>query len=149
MKFVTLDEKWSFRRGFVDCLGSYNWIPGEEVNLPHDGMIGTAVTPDAPAVSDMGYFKGNMTNYTKYVFIPKEWEKDCVGLKIDGAMMNATVEVNGCKVAHQHYGYAPFTVDLTDYVTFGEENRISINTNTSNTAQIRFAPDFIRSPPAY
>ena len=131
MNCIVLDEKWTFRRGFVDSLGSLEWIPGVEVNLPHDGMIGTPVTPDAPAAADMGYFTGGMTNYTKYVLIPKEWENGCVGLNFDGAMMNATVEVNGCKVALQHYGYAPFYVDLTRYVTFGEENRISININTS------------------
>ena len=131
MKGILLDEKWTFRRGFVDSLGMLASIPGVEVNLPHDGMISTPVTPDAPASSDMGYFTGDITNYTKYIMIPKEWEKDCVGLQFDGAMMNATVEINGCKVALQHYGYVPFYVDLTDYVTFGEENRISIHINTS------------------
>ena len=131
MKSILLDEKWTFRRGFVDSLGMLARIPGEEVNLPHDGMISTSVTPNAPGASDMGYFTGDMTNYTKYVLIPKEWEKDCVGLWFDGAMMNATVEINGSKAALQHYGYVPFYVDLTDYVTFGEENRITININTS------------------
>lgn len=131
MKCINLDEKWTFRRGFLDSIGALEGTPGEEVNLPHDGMIGTAVTPDAPAKSDMGYFKGDITNYTKYVMIPKEWENECVGLKFDGVMMNATVDINGGKVALQHYGYAPFYVDLTKYVTFGEENRITIHTNTS------------------
>ena len=131
MEKIRLDEKWIFRRGFVDSLGALGEVQGEEVNLPHDGMIGTRVSPDAPAKSDSGYFIGNTTNYTKYVMIPKEWEDDCVGLKIDGVMMNATFEVNGCKVGSQHYGYAPCYIDLTDYVTFGGENRITINCNTS------------------
>jgi len=138
MKQVNLDEKWSFRRGFVDSLGPLQWIQPEEVNLPHDGMIGTSVTPDTPAVSDTGYFAGGLTNYTKYVLFPAEWAKECVGLNFDGAMMNATVEVNGGKVALQHYGYAPFYVDLTDYVTFGEENRISVNINTSTQPNSRW-----------
>jgi len=131
MNCTVLDEKWIFRRGFVDSIGMLESTPGEEVNLPHDGMIGTPVTPDAPALSDTAYFTGGMTNYTKYIMIPKEWENECVGLKFDGAMMNATVDINGGKVALHHYGYAPFYVDLTDYVTFGEENRITININTS------------------
>ena len=131
MKSIALDEKWTFRRSFLDSVGMLAQDPGVEVNLPHDGMIGTPVTPDAPAQSDMGYFTGGLTNYTKYVMIPKEWENDCIGLKFDGVMMNATVDINGGKVALQHYGYAPFYVDLTKYVTFGEENRITINTNTS------------------
>ncbi|WP_026657165.1 glycoside hydrolase family 2 TIM barrel-domain containing protein [Butyrivibrio sp. AC2005] len=131
MKNICIDDNWTFRRGFADSIGMLNEDPGTLVNLPHDGMIGTRVYPDAPAKSDSGYFVGGLTNYTRYIMIPKEWENECVGLKFDGAMMNVTIEVNGCKVGCQHYGYAPFYVDLTDYVTFGEENRITINCNTS------------------
>lgn len=131
MKTINLDEKWMFRRGYLDSIGMLESDPGAEVNLPHDGMIGTSVSPNAPASVDMGYFTGGLSNYTKYVFFPKEWEQECVGLKFDGVMMNASVDVNGSKVAHWHNGYAPKFVDLTDYVTFGEENRITINVNTS------------------
>lgn len=128
---TSLDEKWTFRNGFVDSLGMLRDDAGVEVNLPHDGMIGTDVTPDAPARSDSGYFVGGLTNYTKYVQIPQEWEGGCVGLMIDGAMMNVAIDLNGGKVCGHHYGYAPFYVDLTDYITFGKENRITINCNNS------------------
>ena len=131
MKKNSINEKWNFRDGFVDSLGMLKDDKGIEVNLPHDGMIGTKVSPDAPAKSDSGYFTGGLTNYTKYIMIPEDWAKDCVGLSFDGAMMNVTVDINGCKVGSQHYGYAPFYVDLTDYVTFGKENRITVNCNTS------------------
>ena len=59
MKSIRLDDQWTFRRGFADSLGMLNGIPGTGVDLPHDGMIGTAVSPDAPAKSDSGYFKGH------------------------------------------------------------------------------------------
>lgn len=127
----TLDEKWTFRRSYLDSVSMLEWDKGVEVDLPHDGMIGTKVSPDAPAISDSGYFNGGLSNYTKNVLFPKEWEGECVGLKFDGAMLNATVDVNGSRVAQCHYGYAPFYVDLTDYVTFGKENRITVNVNTS------------------
>ena len=131
MERIKIDEKWTFRRGFCDNLGMLKSDSGVEVNLPHDGMIGTAVKADAPAQMDMGYFTGGLSNYTKYVNIPKEWENECIGLRFDGAMMNVTVDVNGFKAGRQHYGYAPFYVELTDLVTFGKENRITINVNTS------------------
>lgn len=131
MDRIILDEKWTFRRGLLDSIGILDSDPGEIVNLPHDGMINTAPTPDAPARSDMGYFIGGLTNYTKFVEIPAEWENDCVGLAFDGIMLNASIDINGYKVASQHYGYAPFYVDISDYVTFGAENRITINVNTS------------------
>ena len=128
---VCIDEKWTFRKGFLDSPGMLKEDPGIPVNLPHDGMIGTAVTPDAPARADMGYFTGGLCNYTKNILIPQEWENECVCLLFDGAMMNASVDVNGCKAGSQHYGYAPFVIDLTDLVAFGAENRITVNLNTS------------------
>ncbi len=131
MKSICLDREWTYRQGLLDSIGILESDPGIVVDLPHDGMIGTPVTPDAPAGSDMGYFTGGLSSYTKYVMIPGEWENSCVGLQIDGAMMNAAVEVNGCKAAMQHYGYAPFYVDLTNLVEFGAENRITVNVNTS------------------
>ena len=131
MKIIVLDNNWTFRRGFFDSVALLESTPGEVVNLPHDGMIGTPVSKDAPAGSDSGYFNGGQTNYTKYVFFPKEWEKGCVGLKFDGVMQNATIEINGSKVALQHNGYAPFFVDFTNYALFEEENRISVQVNTS------------------
>ena len=111
---------------------------GEEVNLPHDGMISTPVSPDAISGVDSGYFNGGVCNYTKYLYIPKEWEGDSVGLYFDGAMMNAVVEVNGYKAGSQHYGYAPFYVDLTELVSFGEENRITIHTKTNTESYSRW-----------
>ncbi|MBQ8798081.1 MAG: DUF4982 domain-containing protein [Lachnospiraceae bacterium] len=138
MKSMNLDEKWTFRRGYLDSVGMLSEDPGVEVNLPHDGMIGTPVTPEAPAKSDSGYFVGGLTNYTSYVMIPEEWKGDCVGLSFDGAMMNATIDINGGRVGLQNYGYAPFYVDLTPYVTFGEENRITVNLNTATQPNSRW-----------
>lgn len=131
MKAINIDENWTYRKGLLDSVGILKSDPGEKVNLPHDGMISTPVMPDAPAQSDMGYFSGALSSYTKNLFIPKEWEGDYIGLQFDGAMMNASVEVNGCKAGMQHNGYFPFYVDLTHLVSFGAENRITVNVNTS------------------
>ena len=138
MQHITCDEKWTFRRGMLDSLGMMENDPGVEVNLPHDGMISLPVSPEAPAGYDSGYFPGDTCNYTKMVFIPGEWADDCVGLQFDGAMMHTVVDVNGCKVAEHHYGYSPFYVDITDYVSFGEENRITINLNTGVQSSSRW-----------
>lgn len=130
MKHLSLDREWEFRRGFLDSVGMLETDPGVEVNLPHDAMIGTEVSEDAEAGSDSGYFKGVTCNYTKFVSIDSKWSDGCVGLLFDGTMMHTTIDVNGCKVAEHHYGYSPYFVDITDYVTFGEKNRITINVNS-------------------
>lgn len=131
MERILLDQGWEFRKGFLDMVETLEDGNGVLVNLPHDAMIGGAVTSDAPGRFDMGYFKGSIVNYTKKIDIPKEWEGDCVFLCFDGAMSNASIDINGYKVTSQHYGYAPFYADLTDYVTFGQLNRITVNLNTS------------------
>ena len=71
MKQISIDEKWTFRRGYLDSITMMEADPGVVVDLPHDGMIGTPVAADAPAKSDSGYFKGDTTNYTKYITIPQ------------------------------------------------------------------------------
>ncbi|MBP5554409.1 MAG: DUF4982 domain-containing protein [Lachnospiraceae bacterium] len=131
MNLTVIDDKWTFRRGYLDSISMMEADPGIEVDLPHDGMIGTAVSKDAPAGVDSGFFQGGLSNYTKYVFIPEKWQDGCVGLKFDGCMMNATIDVNGSRASICHNGYAPFYIDLTDYVTYGEKNRITVNVNTS------------------
>lgn len=130
MKKVNLDREWEFRRGFADSLGALAENEPVTVNLPHDGMIGTEVTPDAAAKYDSGYYSADMSNYTKYIMIPDEWQNEKIGLKFDGIMMHSTVEINGSRVLEHHYGYSPFEADITDYISYGEKNRITINTNS-------------------
>lgn len=92
MQYLNLDREWAFRRGMVDSLGELERSKAVLVNLPHDGMIGTKTSPDAPGLYDTGYFSGGLTNYTKFYLFPKDWEGECVGLSIDGAMMNASID---------------------------------------------------------
>lgn len=129
MNYINLDEAWEYRQGYVDSKGLLDGTGYKIVDLPHDSMIGHETSQDAPAKCDSGYFNGDMCNYTKNVFIPDEWENEMIGLKFDGVMMHATIEINGCMVGEHHYGYSPFYVDITEYVSFGEKNRITINTN--------------------
>lgn len=137
MRNQNLDQGWEFGYGTGDG------FPGGEgevrlVDLPHDYMIEGNVTPEAPGKGAMGFYTAGVAHYRKVVPIPREWEGDCIGLKFDGAMMNATVEVNGCRAALQHYGYAPFFVDITQYVYCGEENSIKVTVNPSQQPNSRW-----------
>ncbi|MCR5557228.1 MAG: DUF4982 domain-containing protein [Butyrivibrio sp.] len=138
MKQERINENWTFRRGLLDSIGMLKFQPGVPVDLPHDGMISTKVSENAIAKYDSGYFEGDVCNYAKYVFIPSEWKDECIMLQFDGAMMHTFVDVNGCKVGEHHYGYAPFVIDITDVVTFDEENRITVNLNTGTQPSSRW-----------
>jgi len=62
MNSICLDREWTYRKGLLDSVGILKTDPGITVDLPHDGMIGTAVSPDAPAQADMGYFTGGLSS---------------------------------------------------------------------------------------
>lgn len=129
MRNENMDREWSFALGQFNGMAS---IAGKHtVNLPHDYMIENDVKEDAPAGPATGYYNAGVAHYTKMIMIPESWKDEVVFLKFDGIMMNATVEINGCRAALQHYGYAPFVVDITPYIYWGKENRLTITTNPS------------------
>ncbi|MBR6705848.1 MAG: glycoside hydrolase family 2 protein, partial [Clostridia bacterium] len=132
MRLMKINREWHFGLGAMD-LGKR--LKGEfgdcAVDLPHDYMISGDVYALAPSGAASGYYNAGVAHYVKELEIPAEWEGERVALRLDGAMMNATVEVNGSLAALQHYGYAPFETDITRYVYPGKENRIYITVNPS------------------
>ncbi len=84
MKSFCLDQQWTYRKGLLDAIGQLKTDPGITVDLPHDSMIGTPVTPDAPAQADMGYFTGGLGNYTKYVTVPGNGRTAVSGCRLTG-----------------------------------------------------------------
>lgn len=131
MRNINIDEGWGFDFKLKNGFDGKNNGHDKLVNLPHDYMIATEVTADAPAGPASGYYTAGVGYYTKKIVIPKEWEGERVSLRFDGVMMNAAVDLNGCKMGLQHYGYAPFEVDLTSAIYWGKENTIRITVNPS------------------
>ena len=132
MRIMKINRGWYFGTGILD-LG--NRLRGEfgshTVDLPHDYMIESDVYSGAPSGAASGYYNAGVAHYVKEIDIPVEWEGERVALRLDGAMMNATIEVNGSLAALQHYGYAPFEADITRLVYPGQKNRIVITVNPS------------------
>ena len=131
MRKQNLDQGWLFDHG---AKSPFQFMPSKTqrcVNLPHDYMIASDPYPEAPAGPASGFYNAQTAHYTKSLSIPAEWKEDLVFLYFDGIMMNASVEVNGSKAALQHYGYAPFCVELTPYLYFGEENELAVTVNPS------------------
>lgn len=132
MRKINIDKSWRFGHGLYGGLASFFGSDSSvEVNLPHDYMIAENVSETAPAGPASGFYTAGVAYYTKLLFLPDEWKDQEIYLNFDGVMMNATVDINGCKAAMQHYGYAPFFVNITPYVYFGKENRITVTVNPS------------------
>ena len=132
MRSMKINQEWDFGMGQVDLGNRLRGIFGDRrVNLPHDYMIEGDVYADAPSGAASGYYNAGVAHYAKEIEIPADWKDDQVFLRLDGAMMNASVEVNGSLVCLQHYGYAPFEADITRMVYPGQKNRIVITVNPS------------------
>ncbi len=132
MRSMQINREWDFGPGPVDLGKRLRGIFGEKkVNLPHDYMIEGDVYESAPSGPASGYYNAGVAHYAREIEIPADWENDRIFLRFDGAMMNATVEVNGNLACLQHYGYAPFETDITRLVYPGQKNRIVITVNPS------------------
>ena len=132
MRSMRINRDWFFGLGALDVGKRTSGPFGDcTVNLPHDFMIAGDVYASAPSGAASGYYNAGVAYYVKDIDIPADWENDRICLRFDGAMMNATVEVNGDKAALQHYGYAPFEADITRFVYPGQKNRVVITVNPS------------------
>lgn len=132
MRSMKINQGWDFGLGAVDLSGRMRGIwGGRKVNLPHDYMIEGDVFPEAVSGAASGYYNAGVAHYAKEIDIPAAWQNDRIVLRLDGAMMNATVEVNGSLACLQHYGYAPFETDITRLVYPGKKNHIVITLNPS------------------
>ena len=132
MRCININRGWRFGQGLIDGNRRLTGELNERVvDLPHDYMIESDVFAEAPSGSASGYYNAGVAHYWRQLDIPAEWAGERVALRLDGAMMNTTVEVNGAKAALHHYGYSPFEVDITRLVYPGEANCVVITVNPS------------------
>ena len=132
MKITKINENWTLQAG------GFSPIPGMQaqqrtVNLPHDFVIESDVRSDSKNGSNTGFFNGGTYTYSKMLTVPAEWDGQRILLSFDGVMGSTKLTVNGQLVLVHHYGYTPFQADISPYLYYGEENRISLT--VSNDAE--------------
>jgi beta-glucuronidase len=93
--------------------------------------------------------------YQRQVFVPRGWAGDRVVLRFDAATHRATVWVGVAQVSEHEGGYTPFEVDITDYVSPGEEFRLTVVVNNELTwhsippGTVEVMPDGVRRQRQY
>ena len=110
----------------------------QPVRLPHDPMILQKAGPDSPGGSDGGYRDGGSYVYYKTLHVPDEWRDRTLYLRFDGAGSRAMVYVNSQRAALVPYGYTTFYVPLNDYLLYGQENQLRIQTRTGDMPNSRW-----------
>ncbi len=116
---------WEFREGEPSS------IPGmpakvKKVNLPHDFMIEKDVKPESKNGANTGFYDGGTATYTKYFDVPEDWEEKRILAAFDGVFGITKVILNGHVAGVHHYGYTPFTVELTRFIKAGQKNRLAV-----------------------
>jgi beta-galactosidase len=74
--------------------------------------------------------------YRRHLTTLKKWKGKRLLLTFEGVMIAAKVWVNEKEVGEHKGGYTPFTFDITDYVTLGEDNLISVRVDSRERKDI-------------
>ena len=90
----------------------------QTVDLPHDWDIFEGPNSGKGATgTGGGWFEAGKGEYRKEFKVESLELKDkLVKLHFEGVYQKAEVYVNGQKAGQHHYGYTPFTVDVTPYI---------------------------------
>jgi beta-galactosidase len=87
------------------------------VNLPHTPKIEPLIVNDQ--------WQGTSW-YQKQLKIDSKWKNNKIFIRFEGAMSHAEVWLNDKKIAEHLGGYLPFTIDLTELVSFNSDNILKV-----------------------
>lgn len=149
----SLSQNWLFARGEVQgaeapAFDDRDWKP---VVVPHDWSIMDGRDGAGPfdrratAGQDSGYLPGGIGWYRRHLKLDASAMRKIVRLKFEGVYMDATIWVNGRRIAKHHYGYTAFTVDLTGKLRAGD-NVIALRVNHADPSSRWYAGSGIIRP---
>ncbi|MCM1532381.1 MAG: DUF4982 domain-containing protein [Ruminococcus flavefaciens] len=106
-----------FNKNWIFCKEGEN---GKSVDLPHDAMLEEKRTPVCPNGKNSGYFPGGKYLYSKRFNIDENDLNKEITLIFEAVYRNCKVRVNGNVAAEHKYGYTEFTVNITPFVSSGD-----------------------------
>lgn len=128
---IDINDGWEFTPKYNDELSAPIYKVGDtvEVRIPHSVKI----TP-------YNYFDNKefemISGYRKVLTLPREWEGKRLILTFDAVAHCAEVLVNGISVAEHFCGYTSFRCEITDLVTFGRDNIISVKCDSRESNNV-------------
>ena len=128
---VYLNNGWGFGREFDGSMidGSADIDRLENVRIPH-------TVKETP----LHYFDEKsyqlISGYVRKLDIKKEWNGKILLLTFEGVAHSCEVYINGKKAASHKCGYTAFTTDISDYVSYGGENILTVKVNSREDQNI-------------
>lgn len=128
---IYINNNWKFTEEYNKKMvnASYDDSGMLEVRLPH-------TCKEMP----YHYFDESeyqmLSGYRKFFHVPNEWKNQAVLLTFEGVAHEAEVYVNGEKVVEHHCGYTAFTVDISKYLKYGQENLLTVKVDSREDLNI-------------
>ncbi|NLG80953.1 MAG: glycoside hydrolase family 2 protein [Bacilli bacterium] len=125
-----LNYDWDYLPNFADeYLEMVDFSHSIKVDLPH-------TVKEIP----YNYFDENIYQfiscYHKTLNLPKKYIDNQLLLKFDGVMSYCEVYLNGTFISKHYGGYTPFSVDITPYFRFGEDNHLIVKVDSNERNDI-------------
>ncbi len=109
----------------------------QTVDLPHDWDIFEGPNSGKGATgTGGGWFEAGKGEYRKEFRVESlELRDKLVKLHFEGVYQKAEVYVNGQRAGQHHYGYTPFTVDVTPYINKDKKQANEVVVKVDNSQQ--------------
>ncbi|GLX68754.1 glycoside hydrolase family 2 TIM barrel-domain containing protein [Paenibacillus glycanilyticus] len=136
---ANINLNWKFHRGeeprgWYKGLDDSNW---RQVTLPHDWSVEEPFSEEHS--SGTGYLPGGIGWYRKSLHLPSNLQGKRVYITFEGVYNNSQVWCNSYYIGKRPYGYSSFTYDITDFVSFGDqETIISVKVDHKDIADSRW-----------
>lgn len=130
-KRIYLNDEWVFNEKFSDKFlgGLEDFSDVSNIRIPHSCKE-----------TKYNYFDESeyqMTSgYRKTIFADESMIEKTVLLTFEGVAHDAQVFLNGIKIATHHCGYTAFTVDISDFLLYDEENILVVRVDSRENLNI-------------
>lgn len=121
-----LSGLWNFKvdfknEGFEECW--YKKPLQESIEIPVPSSYND-LTTDSAVRDHIGYVW-----YDRVFYVPNGWKDQRIVLRVGSASNHAVMWVNGHEVTRHKGGYLPFEAEVTQFINWGEKNRVTLAVN--------------------
>ena len=122
-ELVNLDGIWNFKVDVNDEGLAQNWAAA-----PLDTKLDVAVPSSYNDLFTSTQIREHVgwVFYQRKVRVPRGWARERINVRLDSATHEGIVFVDGKQVAHHVGGYMPFSADITNLVSAGQEFNLTI-----------------------
>ncbi|MCR5255036.1 MAG: glycoside hydrolase family 2 protein [Acetatifactor sp.] len=125
-----LNEEWFFSESFKEeYIHSQEFKKLDKVRIPHT----VKTTP-------FNYFDESeyqmVSGYYRELYAPLDWAGKYVELTFEGIAHDSEVYVNGKPAGSHHCGYTAFSIDISSYLKFGDNNIIAVKDDSRENLNI-------------